>query len=460
MKKFARLFFFMPTLALLIAASCYLSIKAVESFIIERKEAAVHNMAQSLLPVLMVGDTQQIDTLLKTLSTNSGIESAELISGSGIPLAAYVREGVTVDPTQSQFALASVEDGMNAYELRVVAPLTFDTQILANLHVAINLWPAYLRVMQILGALLILPSMLYVLIRQLRIKIRFERIADDNNSDNHFKIDQALQEALKESDISLEYQPIKRLADKGIFGAEVMVCWKHPSGQTMHVSPADFIVLAEQSGLFLPLGNWVLETACGHFSDWQPQHGPLVLSINIAPSQLKDPDFYQKVRAACAAGQFPYQLIEFEINEAVLLRSPSALAQVEAFVQQGMSLTIDGFGLSSRSHELLQSMSIHKIKFSPQLVKKISHDAQILSHVQSFVRLALAHDVQMIADGLQSEAQIQTMQQFGCILGQGSHLSHALSPIQFEALLVAQAHGVNSTQQVHARKLHGAALSY
>jgi len=258
----------------------------------------------------------------------------------------------------------------------------------------------------------------------------------------------------------LEYQPIKRVGDKGIFGAEIVVCWRHPSGQTMYVSPAEFITLAESSGLFLPFSQWVLETACRQFADWQPQHGPLVLSLNIAPSQLKDPSFYQKVRAACEMGQFPHQLVEFEINEAALLRSSNALSEVEAFVQQGMSLTIDGFGLSSRSHELLQSMSIHKIKFAPQLVKNIGHDAQMLSHLQSFARLALAHDVQMMADGLQSEAQTQTMQQLGCILGQGAHLSHALSPKQFETLLAAQANDVISKQQASPSALPGAALSY
>lgn len=460
MKKFIRLFLLLPMVALLIAATCYLSFKAIEQSIIEENEVAVHSMAQNLLPAIMVGDTQQIDHLLKSLANNPGIRSAELISGAGIPLAAYVRDAGTVDPTQAQFALASADVGLDPYELRVMAPLTFDTQILANLHVAINLWPAYLRVIQILGILLIVPSSLYVFIRQRRIKIRFESVLADNGSGDSYSLDQALQDALKESNISLEYQPIKRLGDKGIFGAEVVVCWQHPSGQTMHVSPADFIALAENSGLFLPFGHWVLETASRQFSEWQPQYGPLVLSLNIAPSQMKDPSFYQKVRAACEAGQFPHQLVEFEINEAALLRSPNALSEVEAFVQQGMSLTVDGFGLSSRSHELLQGTAIHKIKFAPQLVKHIDLDAQMLSHVQSIVRLALAHDVQMMADGLQSEAQTQTMQQLGCFLGQGSHLSHALSPKQFEALLAAQVRDDISKQQASASALPGAALSY
>ena len=261
MKRSIRLFLLVPTVALLIAATCYLSFKAIEQSIIEENEALVHSVAQSLMPALLAGDTQQVDDLLKTLEKNPSIQTAELISGSGIPLASYVRDGAMQETDQMQFALASSEDTLSKRQLHVMAPLTFDTQILANLHIAINLWPAYLRIIQWLGVLLIVPSALFVLVKKQRIKIRLEKVFNDSGAGpDSFNVEQALKEALHESDISIEYQPVKRLADRGIFGAEVVICWKHPSGQTIHVSPADFIALAERSGLFLPFGNWVMET--------------------------------------------------------------------------------------------------------------------------------------------------------------------------------------------------------
>jgi EAL domain-containing protein (putative c-di-GMP-specific phosphodiesterase class I) len=459
MKKSIRLFLLVPTVAVLIAAVCYLSFKAIEQSIIDENEALVHGIAQSLMPALLAGDTQQVEALLKSLKSNPGIQTAELISGTGIPLASYSRDDSVLDPSQTQFALASAEDGMN---LHVMAPLAFDTQILANLHIAVNLWPAYLRIIQWLGLLLIIPSVTYVTIKQMRINLRFEKAIEGggSDSDDPFNLDQELEVALKESDISLEYQPIKRLSDQGVFGAEVVVCWKHPSGQTMHVSPADFIALAENSGLFLPFGNWVIDTACKQFSTWQQQHGPLVLSMNIAPSQLKDMVFYQKVREACVLAQFPHQLIEFEINEAALLRSSTALADVEAFVQTGLSLAVDGFGMSPRSHELLQNLSIQKIKFAPQLIKNLAHDAEMCAHVQSFARLALAHEVQMMADGLHSSEQMAVMQKMGCALGQGVHLGQALSSQQFEDLLVNQARHSHGTQNTAQDTRASVALSY
>lgn len=464
MKRSIRLFLMMPVVATLITAAGYLSFKVIEKSIVEENEALVHSVAQSLLPALLVGDTQQVDNLLKALENYPGIQSAELISGAGIPLASYLRDGTPEEALQSQFALASVDDILGSHGLHVMAPLTFDSQILANLHIAVNLWPAYLRVIQWLGLLLILPSILYVVVKQLRLKIRFERSINhdeaDSDSDREFDLDGAFQDALKEADISLEYQPIKRISDKGIFGAEVVVCWRHPSGQTLHVSPADFIDLAERSGFFLPFSNWILESACKQFATWQQQYGPLILTLNISPSQLRDSDFYQKIRDVCVATGFPHQLIEFEINEKTLLQSCSALADVTCLTQQGMSLTLDGFGLSARSQELLQITAIQKIKFAPQLIKSVVQDPDMLRHLRSIADLALDNDVQIMADGLQSDDQIEVMHQLGCILGQGPNLGQVLSPKKFEELLINQTNQDLAKQKVTLGNISDAALSY
>ena len=166
------------------------------------------------------------------------------------------------------------------------------------------------------------------------------------------------------------------------------------------------------------------------------------------------------MRDTCAVAQFPYQLIEYEINEAALLRLRTARVDVEAFVQQGMSLTVDGFGLSPHSHDLLQDLPIQKIKFASQLVKNVTHDAEMLAYLQSFAQLANAREVQMMVDGLHSEPQATVMQKLGCVLGQGSHFSQALSPQQFEALLRDQSRDTNAKQKTIQKNVSVAALSY
>jgi EAL domain-containing protein (putative c-di-GMP-specific phosphodiesterase class I) len=117
------------------------------------------------------------------------------------------------------------------------------------------------------------------------------------------------------------------------------------------------------------------------------------------------------------------------------------MADVQAFVQQGMSLTLDGFGMSSRSAELMESLPLHKIKFAGQLIKNVADDADMLSHVELLANRALAHGVQIMADGLHDQAQTKVMQKLGCVFGQGPFMGHALSVKQFEALLVQQMHG-------------------
>ena len=442
MKKSIRLFLVVPTVALLILAAGYLGFRAIEQLIIEENEALVHSMAQRLLPALLAGDSQQVEQLLKTLEGNPGIQSAELISGAGIPLASYVRDGATMDAGQAQFALASADDALASQQLHVMAPLTFDTQILANLHIAVNLWPVYLRIIQWLGVLLIVPSIIYVLFKQLRLQLRIEKVfhgGDPDAGSDDFDLDQTLQAALKDADISLEYHPIQRISDKGIFGAEVVICWNHPSGQTLHIAPSDFIAIAEANGLFLPFGTWVLESACKQMARWQHSYGPMVLALNIAPSQLMDLHFVETVRRICASTHYPYQLIEFEINEAALLSQPDAKACTRAFTQQGMSLTLDGFGLSPKAKDLLAEVSVHKVKLAPQLIKNIAHDDEMFTFVQSLVTYAQASDVQVMTDGLHSDAQANKLAEIGCDLGQGSLLNQPVSAELFENLLASQA---------------------
>lgn len=441
MKKSIRVFLVVPTVALLIVASCYLGFKAIEQLIIEENEMLVHSMAQSLLPALLAGDTQQVEQLLKTLESHPSIQSAELISGAGVPLASYVRDGVVMDMEHTQFALASADDVASGQQLHVMAPLTFDTQILANLHIAVNLWPTYLRIIQWLGVLLIVPSVMFVLFKQLRLRIRIEKIFHGHDSDpdsGDFDLHQTLQTSLNDADISVEYHPIQRMSDKGIYGAEVVICWRHPSGQTLHITPSDFIALAEANELFLPFGTWVLETACRQMARWQHQYGPLVLAINLAPSQLIDAQFGETVRHICASSQFPYQLIEFEINEAALLHQPDVAVCTQAFTQQGLSLTLDGFGLSPKAQVLLAQVSVHKVKFAPQLIKNIAHDDEMRAFVQSLANCAFASDLQIMADGLHSAVQAEKIADMGCDLGQGTLFNPPLSAQQFEHVLATQ----------------------
>lgn len=443
-----------PALLLAVVLVLALGGKLIHNYLVEQNEQLVHSVAQTLLPALLANDQQQVAELLKSLETYPGIERIELISSEGATLASLTRVGDQLDPsTATEFALASADN--TTEHLQLAAPITFDSLILANLHIAINLWPAYLRIMSWLGALLIIPSVLYVLIKQMRIKVRFERLAASSGGggggapSEPFNLHQVMKDALDEAQIKVEYQPIRRLKDGGLYGFELVVCWHHPSGQTLYLSPSDFITLAKKWGMFLPVGEWVLQTACQQAAQWQRVHGPLVMCFNISQEQLLDAQFGKKVRDVCAQTDYPSQLIEFEINESVLAKQSDAKQAVEKFLEQGLNLTIDQFGLSRQSLDFISTLPVQKIKLDPKLVANLEQDAVIQNLVQATIEHALDHNILVMSDGLSRTAQIEMLAHLGCGLGQGQEMGQALSAQQFENYLKTQ----NSTLSVRAHQL-------
>lgn len=439
-KKIIKLAVVVPALLGALVIASVLTFNAVRHVIIEENEVLVHSVAQSILPALLVNDTQQVEALVKALESYPGIESAELISSQGASIASYARSGHALDPTSTSFELASANEDQN--EVHVMAPITFDSVIVANLHIAVNLWPAYLRIMTWLGVLLIVPSILYVLIKQFRIKLRIEKAPGNGGSGgggNSFNVTQAVNQAMQDSDISLEFQPIQRMSDSGLFGMEVQVCWNHPSGQTLHISPSDFISLAEKSGICLPFDDWLLANALEQAAAWQHQHGPLILTLNISASQFADSEFPQKVRTACEYAQFPYQLLELEVNESVVMRlAQNASAYFLSFAEQGLGMTVDNFGLSLPSTNMLNTLPINKVKLDRKLIKRMSYDDVVRQSILATIDFALSHDVQVMADGIETAAQHAELQMMGCIFGQGSYFYAPMSASSFKDFLSAR----------------------
>lgn len=410
--------------------------------LIEDNEALVHSIAQSILPALLVNDAAQVQALMKALESYPGIESAELISAEGAPIASYARVDELSDPTSSSFALASASVDPNT--VHVMAPITFDSLIVANLHIAVNLWPTYLRIMTWMGVLLILPSFLYMLVKHYRVKLRFERVFLNDkggpglSSNKDFDIDHALSQAMIDADINIDFQPIKRMTDGGIYGMEVVVCWLHPSGQTLHFSPSSFVTQAEENQIFLPFDDWLLSAACSSASEWQHRFGPLVLTINITSEQLKDAKLAKKIRTICEKTQYPYQLLELEITESALSSSiEEGRFAIHSLAQAGLAVTLDSFGLMKDSMELLAELPVRKVKLDSKLVKRMSHDESVFRLLQTTIAFAISNNVQVMADGIETREQLDVLKSFGCSLGQGPYINAPLSASKFSEFLEA-----------------------
>ena len=420
--------------ALTIVVTLGLAAKLTHSYLVEKNEQLVHSVAQTLLPALLANDQQQVAEVLKSLESYPGIERIDLISSEGASIASLERVGTQLNPAATDFALASA-DG-ETEQLQVAAPITFDSLILANLHIAVNLWPTYLHIMSWLGVLFMVPSAIYVLIKRLRVNVRFERLTGSSYTasgepSDHFDLHKIMQETFDEAHIQVEYQPIHRIKDGGVFGFELVVCWLHPSGQTLYFSPSDFINLTEKWGIFLPVSEWLLQTACQCAASWQRMYGPLVMSFNISYEQLIDPAFVQKVREICKFASYPIQLIEFEINESELIKQKNAKQMVREFLGQGLSLTIDHFGLTRQSSDFIGTIPAQKIKLDSKLMVNFEKDNVIQNLVKSLIEKAAAHDVLVMSEGLNRRGHLAMFKQIGIIQGQGPAISVPLKPEVF-----------------------------
>lgn len=429
---------FLSVVVLMLAFAAF---KALQQSIVANNEALVTELAERVMPALMRDDKAEVAEIMKSFAQYPGVQVAELVGQEGANLATYVRDDMLrLQPAQPEaFALAFAA---SHDALHVMSPVTFDTQVVANLYLVIDVWPAYLRVLRWLGAGVLMPTLLYWVIKRFRIKLRFERRSDKDDAsgsgrDASVDVQRAMHKALDDAHISVHFQPIVRLNDGGLHGAEVMVRWLHPSGRALFVSPAEFVALAEKNGLCLPFDAWVIQAACEHMALWQRQHGPLVMAMNVSRQQLDDASFGHMIRSVCASAEYPHQLITFEIKESHL-EADTAQQTVSAFAAQGWSLTVDRFGVQQRSMALLPTLSRHNIKLAPELVKGMVQDQHIDHFVQDLVKQANALNIRVSAEGVDSKAQRDALLRAGCVLGQGTYFSAPLSADEFAVLLQTQ----------------------
>lgn len=444
MKKPVRSSVWMLVASLSLLAAMVVGPGLVRNYLIQQNEMLVHSVAQNVLPALLVNDEQQVRAVLKSLESHPGVRYVELVSSEGATIASLGRVGDQLSTDAGQFELASAQ--MDGDNIQVAAPVSFDSLILANIHIAVNLWPTYLKLMTWFGLMLIIPSVGYFLVQYLNIRIRFEKLADGSDENgpsrdarSNFDLDLEVEKAMQEAKITVEYQPLHRLSDGGVFGVELIVCWKHPSGQTIHLSPADFAMLAQKWGMFFSVEEWVLRTACKQVAAWHRKHGPLVLSFNLSQGQWMNPEFAQTLRNVAVQAGYPYQLIEFELSESMLTKQPSYADAVGVFVEQGLNLTVDAFGLSRQATSIFETVPLNKIKLDAKLVANLERDASIRQLVKETIDLASAHDIQVMADGVDSKSLRHTLRDLGCIVGQGAHFSVPLSSAQCEQYLTKRA---------------------
>lgn len=219
-------------------------------------------------------------------------------------------------------------------------------------------------------------------------------------------------------------------------GAEALIRWVHP--QRGLVSPADFIPLAEETGLILPIGAWVMEAACAQIKTWETKTKTreLVLAVNISAKQIRQPEFVGQVRALIERFDISPKLLKLEITESMLLDNiEDTIGKMNALNRLGIQFSLDDFGTGYSSLQYLKRLPLDQLKIDKSFVHDLVFDPDDRTIVRTIITLAHSLSLDVIAEGVETEEQKRLLLNKGCILYQGYLFGRPVSIDQFEAQL-------------------------
>ena len=249
----------------------------------------------------------------------------------------------------------------------------------------------------------------------------------------HAMLEADLREAVQKQQFVLHYQP-QVVGNGRITGVEALVRWQHP--QRGLVSPAEFIPLAEESGLILPIGQWVLETACAQLAQWaqNPELAHLTMSVNVSARQFSYPDFVDQVMAILEHTHASPNLLKLELTESMLVNDVGGItAKMGALKAHGVSFSLDDFGTGYSSLTYLKRLPLDQLKLDQGFVRSIVTDPNDAAIAKMVVVLAESLGLSVIAEGVELQAQADFLAHLGCHAYQGYLFSRPLPLAAFEA---------------------------
>jgi predicted signal transduction protein with EAL and GGDEF domain len=235
------------------------------------------------------------------------------------------------------------------------------------------------------------------------------------------ELEMDLRKALANEQFELHYQPLVVLETNDVNGFEALLRWHHPTRGL--VSPADFIPIAEETGLIVPLGEWVLKAACNEAVDW-PDH--IKVAVNLSPAQLNSRNLVSMVTSALDESGMPPHRLQLEITESVLLQNTfTTLATLHELRKMGVQIALDDFGTGYSSLSYLRSFPFDKIKIDRSFIQDLSNGSEPYAIVNAVAGLAKCLNMTSTAEGVETQQQMDVLQAIGCTEMQGYLFSHA-----------------------------------
>jgi diguanylate cyclase (GGDEF)-like protein/PAS domain S-box-containing protein len=247
-----------------------------------------------------------------------------------------------------------------------------------------------------------------------------------------FALQNEIREALQQQQFQLFYQPQVNNQER-VVGAEALIRWLHP--QRGMVSPGDFIPLAEESGLILPMGNWIVKTACEQLLRWSenPETADLVLSINVSARQFQHPNFVEQfLKIITGSGADPHKL-KLELTESMLVANEQEIiAKMDALKAVGIKFSLDDFGTGYSSLSYLKRLPIDELKIDKSFVNDILTDVNDASIARMVIRLAQSMELTVIAEGVETKEQRDWLEHEGCFKYQGYYFGKPVAIENFK----------------------------
>jgi diguanylate cyclase (GGDEF)-like protein/PAS domain S-box-containing protein len=243
-----------------------------------------------------------------------------------------------------------------------------------------------------------------------------------------FRLEFELKQALDRQEFVLHYQPIIDLRSQKITGFEALLRWIHPERGL--IAPDDFIPLAEETGLIIPIGAWVLSEACTQLKTWQRERSstiPLSMSVNVSSLQLKHPGFLAMIEQTLITTQIQASHLTLEITESVMMEESASMGDLLRQLRaKEIQLSLDDFGTGYSSLVALKQFPISALKLDRSFTQGLGHDPKSLEIVQAVIHLAQKMNMAVIAEGIETVSQQSCLQTLNCVMGQGFLFSAAI----------------------------------
>jgi diguanylate cyclase (GGDEF)-like protein/PAS domain S-box-containing protein len=270
-----------------------------------------------------------------------------------------------------------------------------------------------------------------------RNNFQFATATSQETTSERLLIEQSLHHAFERQEFVVHYQPMTNLLTGNVVGAEALIRWNHPERGL--VSPDDFIPIAEDCGLILPIGEWVLRTAVKQMKGWHAEHGPLRVAVNLSARQFQQRDLTAMIERILEENDYPPELLDVEITESTAMQNADvSLAVMKRLKEMGVRISIDDFGTGYSSLSYLKRFPIDTVKIDQNFVRDLSDISNDGAIITAVISMARALNLRVVAEGVETEAQLAFLRRENCEVVQGFLHSRPVPAAEFETSLRAR----------------------